>query len=146
MRKLTVIALTVALMLGMSAVVSNADHYRSNYDGMVTRYSGVDRFETAVQISRVLYPNGAENIYIANGHAFADSLSVASFQIDGPLLYVYKEQIPEATEQELFRLRDKRIEHCNNNHQERCKIRPIIIGGEQVVTTDVEDALRDIFS
>jgi putative cell wall-binding protein len=53
----------------------------------VGRIAGVDRFATAVAISRRAFPNGAAVAYVARSDSFADALAAGALR-DGPLLLV----------------------------------------------------------
>jgi hypothetical protein len=52
-----------------------------------SRIAGADRFQTAVEISKVAYPDGAPVVYLARHDQFPDALAAKSLQ-DGPLLIV----------------------------------------------------------
>ena len=69
------------------------------------RVDGLDRYETAAAISLNAFA-GADDVIIANGSAFADSLSAASLagMLDCPLLLVQKDKIPASTREEIMGL------------------------------------------
>ena len=91
----------------------------------VTRYSGADRFETAAAISAARFPPGPEAAYIATGESFPDALSAgpAAGSRLGPVLLVRRDEIPQATADELRRLEPQHI---------------VVVGGPGAVSMAVE--------
>lgn len=118
------------VVLGGSGVVSNAvfNTLGSYTDGVVTRYSGANRFATAAAISNATFSPGVDTVYIANGYGFPDALSGAAVAArDGsPMLLVQTNQLPSATATELNRLNPGRI---------------VVLGGTGVVSTAVMNSL-----
>lgn len=79
-----------------------ADRFRG---GPVSRIAGADRFGTAVEISRVGFPNGAATVYIANGRDPADALSAGPLiGTSAPLLLCERDRLPDVTAAEVRRL------------------------------------------
>ncbi len=74
-------------------------------NGRAYRVSGRDRYDPAAAISANSF-SGADDVIIANGYAFADSLSAASLagMLDCPLLLVQTDEIPASTRAEIARL------------------------------------------
>lgn len=95
----------------------------------IVRIQGADRYETAVQVSRVHYPNGADTVYIANGDSMVDALS-AGPSINGPILLVGR-SLPHSTQQELRRLQPSNI---------------VILGGTAAVSREVQNQIEQSFS
>jgi N-acetylmuramoyl-L-alanine amidase len=98
---------------------------------------GVDRMETAVEISKKLYPNGfaAEKakkaVVLATAYEFADALSVGPLaaQLDNaPILLTNKDYLTPAVENELARLKADEV---------------YIIGGKAAVSTSIQDKLEN---
>lgn len=52
------------------------------------RIAGETRYGTAVQVSQMAFPDGADTVFIATGEAFADALSGAMLAGDSPILLV----------------------------------------------------------
>ena len=84
-----------------------------------TRVAGVDRINTAVEVSKKYY-NSAETVIIANYEKFADSLSASALSkaLKAPILLVKKDQLDSVVAQEIKRLGAKNV---------------VVIGGEQSV-------------
>ena len=93
------------------------------------RYAGADRYATAAAISAATFGPGVSTVYIATGLDFPDALAgaAAAAQDNAPTLLVTATSIPDATRQELGRLKPKRI---------------VILGGTSVVSSSVGTALR----
>ncbi|MFP7834043.1 cell wall-binding repeat-containing protein [Marisediminicola sp. LYQ134] len=72
-----------------------------------TRTAGVNRFDTAVQISRANYAPRTSTVYVANGLNFPDALSAAPAAAtnNSPLLLTRRDGIDPATRAEIQRLR-----------------------------------------
>lgn len=70
------------------------------------RIAGVDRYQTAVDLSRAAFPGGAGAVVLASGEAFADGLSAGplSALVRGPVLLARRDVLPESTAAELRRL------------------------------------------
>jgi putative cell wall-binding protein len=70
------------------------------------RIAGVNRYATAVEVTRRAFPSGAEVVYIATGLAFADALTVAPALQGGTaaLLLTRPDQLPQLVADELIRL------------------------------------------
>ena len=98
--------------------------------GRTYRVSGRDRYDTAAAISTNSL-SGADDVIIANGSAFADSLSAASLagMLDFPLLLVQTDKIPVSARAEIARL------GAQNAY---------IVGGPASVSGAVEQGLTDM--
>ncbi|MEO6941866.1 MAG: cell wall-binding repeat-containing protein [Terrimesophilobacter sp.] len=81
----------------------------------IDRQGGVDRFDTALQISQQAFPDPATNpvpvVYITDGMNFPDALSAApaAAKDRGPLLLVKQNELPTAVETEIMRLKPAKI-------------------------------------
>lgn len=53
-----------------------------------SRIAGADRFETAIAVSRTMFPTGAKKAYLATAELTPDALVGARLPSDGPLLLV----------------------------------------------------------
>lgn len=104
----------------------------------VIRVGGVDRYETAVHMSRRLTPstnqtatNQTSKVYIASGEDFADAVTSGPIaSLDGaPILLTRRNSIPAVTRAELAALDPAEI---------------AIIGGPAAVSTTVETELRTL--
>lgn len=99
------------------------------------RYGGADRVETAVLISRALYPTPAEEkpgrVVIARADQFPDSLagSVLAGIQDAPILLVRPDELPVIVADELKRLD---VEAA------------VILGGPAAVSAAVEAAVEEV--
>jgi putative cell wall-binding protein len=102
----------------------------------VTRLGGANRYDTAAQISRYLFPPAStlnpdsapdsppDTVWIANGDEFPDALSAgpAAAMQGAPILLVSQSKIPGATRAELLRLHPSRI---------------VVVGGIGVISPQV---------
>jgi uncharacterized repeat protein (TIGR01451 family) len=112
------------VVLGGTAAVSTEVAKRLGlFASRVDRVAGPDRFGTAAQISRTLYPRGSGVALIATGLNFPDALGAgaAAAALGGPVLLV-DGRLPEATAKELVRLGVKRV---------------VVIGGARAVGQQV---------
>ena len=99
----------------------------------VIRVGGVDRYETAVQMSRRLTTstNQTTKVYVASGEDFADAITsgpIASLD-NAPILLTRRNTLPAVTRAELAALDPAEI---------------VIIGGPAAVSTAVETELRTL--
>jgi SpoIID/LytB domain protein len=99
----------------------------------VQRLWGADRYATAAAVSAAAFPGGADVVYVATGEDYPDALAggPAAAAEGAPILLVRKDGIPGATQQELSRLKAKRI---------------IILGGTGVVSEAVAGWLNGFAS
>lgn len=94
-------------------------------DPSIQRVSGLDRYATAAAISRVQFPSGAEDVFLATGENFADALAVGPVAAGfAPVLLTAKDRLPDATRQELQRLRPRSL---------------IVVGGPAAISDAVYD-------
>ena len=98
------------------------------------RLSGADRYATAADVSRTLWPvaDTVETVYLASGEGFADALAIGpSTYADGPLLLTRRDELPAATVEEMQRLAP-------------CYV--VVVGGTAAISdavADQADALAD---
>lgn len=92
------------------------------------RYGGISRFETAVKVSTAGWTT-SENVVLVNAYGFADALTGVPFAYlkDAPILLSETDSIPEATNNEIIRLKAKNV---------------YILGGTGVVSKKIEDQLK----
>lgn len=95
------------------------------------RIAGVDRFDTAVAISKSSYAGGAPIAYVTTGTGFADALAAgpAAAAQGGPLLLSRVDFVPDSTLAELRRLKVKSI---------------VVVGGEAAVNAAAFGQLASI--
>lgn len=93
------------------------------------RVAGQDRYQTAAELARY-YPNGLDTVVIATGEVFPDALSGAARagQQDGPVVLVKSNSLSASTRDVLRYLRPEQI---------------LVVGGKGVVSTKVENLLKD---
>ena len=79
--------------------------------GTVTRLAGIDRYETAIAISRATTPGPVSTVYVATGRAFADGLagSPPAASAGVPLVIVNPAGLSPSVAAELRRLNPSRI-------------------------------------
>ncbi|MCL1595523.1 MAG: cell wall-binding repeat-containing protein [Actinomycetia bacterium] len=98
----------------------------------VQRISGPDRYSTAAEIARVLYPDPGtvDTVFIATGVNHPDALvAAAPAGRDGsPILLVPRDSVPSSVTAQLQRLKPKRI---------------YIVGGTAAVSSGVESTLAE---
>ncbi|MCK0110730.1 cell wall-binding repeat-containing protein [Ornithinimicrobium sp. F0845] len=120
------------VVLGGTSVIQGSvtGALRDFTDGDVTRVSGLDRYDTAVQISAVHAP-GVDTVYVATGSQFPDALAGAARAgaVDGPVLLVKQDRVPAVTRAELERLAPANI---------------VLLGGTEAISGAVETELAAI--
>ena len=77
----------------------------------IQRRSGIDRYETAVNVSRASFGPGVTRVFIATGTNYPDGLAggPAGSVARGPLLLTRPDSLPTAVRNELLRLRPQRV-------------------------------------
>jgi len=120
------------VVLGSSAIISNAvlQEIGSVTNAEVSRVYGVDRYATAVLLSRANYArNGPSKVYVATGANFPDGLagSPVAGSLPGPLLLVPANSLPSYVAGELQRLAPDRV---------------IVLGGSSVISNEVVQAIN----
>lgn len=95
------------------------------------RIGGTDRFDTAALVATTVWPDGAEEVYLATGAGFADALAggpVAGAR-EAPLLLTATDALPDSTRDALGALDPDRV---------------VILGGGAAVTQDIADAVTEL--
>ena len=92
------------------------------------RVEGDDRIETSIEASEILYPNGTNDVVLANAERFSDVLTANPFAVQekASALLTYKDKLPEKTLKEIERLGAKKI---------------YVSGGYEAVSKKVVDSL-----
>ena len=116
------------VIIGGSAVVSDATAAELSWIAPVSRLAGLDRYATSAAISASTFAPGVPVVFIATGFNFPDALSAgpAASSAGGPILLVSTNAIPAVIATELDRLKPRQI---------------VVVGGTSVVSSAVEDAL-----
>lgn len=121
------------VVLGATAVVSDAvlNELNQYTSGSVSRIAGEDRYATAALISQTHFGPGSPVVYVATGANFPDALAggAAAGLQDGPILLVRPNELPNATADELQRLRPGRI---------------VILGSSAIVADSVARAMGNL--
>jgi putative cell wall-binding protein len=97
----------------------------------VTRLSGLDRYATAVSVSKAGYPTTAPVVYVATGSDYPDALAAApaAAKQGGPLLLTTSSTLPAAVADEIKRLKPRTI---------------VVVGGPGVVSPAVVSRLKTL--
>jgi putative cell wall-binding protein/Ca2+-binding RTX toxin-like protein len=101
----------IVVLGGAPSVGSSVFNGLSSYAASVERIAGADRIETALEISRTFFPDGADHVYVATGSNFPDALAggVAAGLSGSPLLLVHPSGATPAVLAEIERLQPSRI-------------------------------------
>lgn len=118
----------VLLLVALLAVVLPALADPAGAVSTTRRRAGADRYATAAEVSRAVFPPGVDVVYVATGESFADALAgtPAAGQHDAPLLLTTRSILPDVTAEELDRLEPGRI---------------VVLGGPAAVSDGVLDRL-----
>ncbi|MFL0246245.1 cell wall-binding repeat-containing protein [Candidatus Clostridium stratigraminis] len=105
----------------------SADTVQNNLS--INRLAGANRYETSSIISKYGWSNTSDNVILATGEDFPDSLCAAPLaaKLDAPILLTNKNTLNSPTKNEITRLRPKNV---------------YIIGGQGVVSTAIENEIR----
>lgn len=100
-------------------------------DSTIGALAGLDRCETAVQVSQEGWKNGSDTVILAGWDGLADGLAVTPLAaaIDAPILISTRTGLDANTKSEIDRLNAKNV---------------IIVGGEKTVTPEVEKQLKSM--
>jgi putative cell wall-binding protein len=95
----------------------------------IQRISGDDRYETAIEIARAGWPDGADNVVLATGATFPDALAGAplAFQMDAPILLTPKAKLDQRVRSLMKEFGVKKV---------------TILGGPNAVSSAVENELK----
>jgi glucose/arabinose dehydrogenase/putative cell wall-binding protein len=123
------------VVLGGTAAISAevATQLQSYTPVPIQRRAGVDRYETAVLVSRASFGPGVSHVYIATGTNYPDGLSggPAGAVAPGPLLLVPGTSVPVAVRNELLRLSPNRV---------------TILGGMGAVSESIRGQINDLLN
>ena len=124
MRITAVLAIAVALLVAPPVSAQEAGP-------SIERIAGAGRAATAARLSAATFEPGVAVAYLSNGRALIDGLAAgpAAGTAGGPVLYAERDRLPDATEQELRRLRPERV---------------VLVGSEQVLSADLEEAVAGV--
>ena len=131
MKKKISVLMAAAMTVGVVApTIASADSSVSK-DGIeyMKRYSGSDRYQTAVDVSKSTFPENTTNLIIVNGKNPADALSggpLAS-KLNAPILLTDSNRISTATLNEIARLNPTNV---------------YILGGVSSVTKGIENVIK----
>ena len=117
------------LLLGGTAAVSPTPVDELEQAGYaVERIAGAGRYETAALVSQEVFSAGTPVVYIATGEDYPDALAgaAAAAAADAPVLLVAQDALPQATAEELTRLKPQRV---------------VVLGGPNAVSATVEQSL-----
>ncbi|SFE86250.1 cell wall-binding repeat-containing protein [Peptostreptococcus sp. D1] len=128
-KKICVALASTMLVAGAGNLASAETTVTKSGVELMKRYSGADRFQTAVDVSKGNYPNGSSNVILVNGSNPADALSGGplAYSIDSPILLVNAQSISTATLNELVRLNPTNV---------------YILGGEKSVSSNLEKLIK----
>lgn len=119
----------LALLVASVAVAGTLSVTKVQAAPEVTRYNGMDRYETAAKVCEDGWKTDTDNAVIVNGENFPDALSAAPLakKLNAPILLTGSEILNPYTSAELTRLNVKNV---------------YIVGGRGVVSQSIEDALK----
>ncbi|WP_411679132.1 cell wall-binding repeat-containing protein [Clostridium thailandense] len=119
----------LVLLVAAAAVAGTLGTIKVQASPVVTRYNGMDRYETAAKVCEDGWKQDTDYAVIVNGENFPDALSAAPLakKYDAPILLTGAEILNPYTSSELTRLNVKNV---------------FIIGGKGVVSQSIEDALK----
>lgn len=122
-----IMSIVAATLVAQTAMFSNA--YASEIKLNEDKIVGKNRYETAIEVSKKGWPNGATNAVLVNDTSIVDALSATPFAKvkDAPILLTKKDTLNEETKQQLKTLGVKNL---------------YIIGGEGVVSKKIEEQLK----
>ncbi|HHX67797.1 MAG TPA: cell wall-binding repeat-containing protein, partial [Gallicola sp.] len=102
-KRLFKIIISVVFVLGMVFPKISLANER---DLNISRISGADRYETAVEVSRKTFPKGSKYVIVASGEDFPDALvgGTLATQIEAPILLISKNSLPNLVRNEIKRL------------------------------------------
>lgn len=128
-KKICVALASTMLVAGAGNLASAETTVTKSGVELMRRYSGADRFQTAVDVSKGNYPNGSSNVILVNGSNPADALSGGplAYSIDSPILLVNAQSISTVTLNELVRLNPTNV---------------YILGGEKSVSSNLEKVIK----
>jgi|GEM_PF-6767663 len=120
---------TIYLLGGPAVIDASVEAELERY-APVERLSGLDRFETAAEISAWFHAAGAEEVFTGTGRGFADVLAAAPVAgaREAPVLLSEPDALPSTTRRELERL---------------SPARSFLLGGPAALSAEVERATAE---
>ncbi|WLR42652.1 cell wall-binding repeat-containing protein [Bacillus carboniphilus] len=125
---------SVTILGGPSAISEEVETYLENELNLeVNRIFGQNRYETAAAIAEELrenFPYGlyahapSDKAFVVSGEDFPDALSAGSVSFDSPILLTKKNELPEATREQL--------KHYNEVY---------VVGGPAVISDEVVNSI-----
>ncbi|MDY6076178.1 cell wall-binding repeat-containing protein [Mobiluncus sp.] len=109
---ITKLKATKVVVLGGTGAVSDAAVKAVAGNALVTRLAGANRFETAAEISKNLFPSGktSAKVYLANGMTLVDALVGGTMTDGAPILLTDGSgTLPAATLREIKRLKPSEV-------------------------------------
>lgn len=109
---ITKLKATKVVVLGGTGAVSDAAVKAVAGNALVTRLAGANRFETAAEISKNLFPSGktSAKVYLANGMTLVDALVGGTMTDNAPILLTDGSgTLPAATLREIKRLKPSEV-------------------------------------
>ncbi|MBC2579513.1 cell wall-binding repeat-containing protein [Clostridium sp. DJ247] len=127
-KKLAALCAFLAIVGGNSIVSANESIAPES-----ERLSGMNRYETAANVSKAGWKDGSDYAIIANGEEFADALCSVPLakKYNAPVLLTESGNLSQATKQELERLKSKHV---------------IIVGGDTVVSPQALSTISNSLS
>lgn len=97
--------------------------------GKITRVSGTNRYSTASNVAIANWTNGSNNVVLASGEGYADSVSASELakKLDAPILLTTPDALSSDTEMTLNTLKPKNI---------------YIVGGTTSISQGIRDKLK----
>lgn len=115
----------------MPSIRTNVDEIIKDNNINVFRLFGINRYQTAVEISQTGWPSGTENIVLARGDDYADALAGVplAYQLDAPILLASNARLDDAVTFEIQRLQAGNV---------------IILGGLEAISIEIEKNLEGL--
>ncbi|MEL3970739.1 cell wall-binding repeat-containing protein [Rossellomorea oryzaecorticis] len=122
MKKWLIIVVLSASFFGTGSKGVKAEEF--NYE----RIGGLNRFEVAVNTSKIYWPKSSEVVVLSNYNAFADALAAGplAYKHNAPVLLTHPDKLTSTTKEELTRLSPSKV---------------IIAGGKGSVSEQIENEL-----
>ena len=123
----------VTVIGGKNAI---SDDAVKGYKATITRVFGADRYETAVEVAKLI--SGATKAYVASGLTFADALALTPYArmtgANGIILLTAQNELPMSV---------RKFLNTNKGTFGPYGTNTFIVGGENAVSAEVEKVLRD---
>ena len=125
-RKVGLLTVVLLAMVTLFNTTTKADKENIH----ISRISGFDRYETAINISKEAFSKSKYAV-IASGEGFSDALVGGSLsaQVDAPMLLVSKDNIKKEVQEELLRLKVEDV---------------FLLGGENTISKKVEEEIESL--